>query len=260
MAEIISLDLIDLAVAGGMMVIAVGLSAWQKLGLEWNLARATGQAIVQLLFLGYFLEFFFSLQQPWTLLGVLGFLAVMLTITAIVTRNRITLKSPWVLPLVWGAIFISTALVVLYTNFLIIQPEKWYEPRYLIPLAGIVLGNAMNGAAIAGERLVSTINSSQLEIETHLSLGATPAHAIAKYRKEAIRLAVLPILNQMMIIGLGSLPAITSGQLLGGVSPLNAVAYEIVIIIMLAFANLLTTVLVTEGLWRQFFNEAAQLQ
>jgi len=61
----------------------------------------------------------------------------------------------------------------LYTGcLLVIQPASWYEPQYLIPLAGIVLGNAMNGAAIAGER---THQRQQTEIETHLSLGATPA-------------------------------------------------------------------------------------
>ncbi|MEB3180011.1 MAG: iron export ABC transporter permease subunit FetB [Nostocaceae cyanobacterium] len=257
--EIIQLDLIDLAIAVGLIIIAIGLSAWQQLGLEWNLTRATGQAILQLLFLGYFLELIFSLNESGKLLGVLGFFIAMLTITSIVTRNRISQKIPWVLPVVWGSIFISTAITVLYTNFLIIQPEKWYEPRYLIPLAGIVLGSAMNSAAIAGERLVNSINDRQLEIETHLSLGATPAQAIAKYRKEAIRFAVLPILNQMMIVGLGTLPVLTSGQILGGVTPLNAVAYEIVIIIMLAFANLLTTLLITHGLWRQFFNYSDQL-
>ena len=66
---------------------------------------------------------------------------------------------------------------------MVIKPESWYEPQYLIPLVGIVLGNAMNGAAIAGERLVSTINSNPIEIETYLSLGATPQQAVSKYRK-----------------------------------------------------------------------------
>jgi len=80
---------------------------------------------------------------------------------------------------------VSTALTLCYTNLLVIQPPSWYEPQYLIPLAGIVLGNAMNGAAIAGERLVSTFNASKLEIETHLSLGATPEQAVAQYRKDA---------------------------------------------------------------------------
>ncbi|BAY91608.1 MULTISPECIES: ABC transporter permease [unclassified Tolypothrix] len=256
MPDLIKLDLADLAIAIGLMAIAVGLSAWEKLGLELSLVFATGRTILQLLVLGYVLDFIFAVNNVW---GVLAILVIMLTITAIVARNRISQKLPLVLPWVWGSIFVSTALTVLYSIFLIIQPERWYEPRYIIPLAGVVLGNAMNAAAIAGERLVNTINSSHLEIETHLSLGATPQQAITQYRKEAIRAGLMPTLNQMMLIGMVALPGITTGQLLGGVQPPDAVSYEILLLFMVAFANLLTTLLVTRGLCRQFFNSTAQL-
>ncbi len=256
MENLIRLDLGDLALAVGLMAIAIGLSAWQRLGLEWSLAIATGRTILQLLIVGYILEIVFGLDNPW---AVLAILAVMLTIAAIVARNRIGKKYPLVLPLVWGSILVSTALTLGYTNLLIVQPAKWYEPQYLIPLAGIVLGNAINGAAIAGERFVSTINTSQIEIETSLSLGATPQQAVAQYRKDAIRAGLIPNLNQMMVVGIVTLPGIITGQLLSGVNPLDAASYQILIMFMLAFANLLTAMLVTQGLCRQFFNPAAQL-
>lgn len=254
--ELIRLDLVDLALAIGLMAIAIGLSVWQQLGLEWSLAIATGRTIVQLLVVGVILEAVFGLDNPWAVLAVL---AIMLTIAAIVARNRIGKKYRLVLPLVWGSIFVSTALTLVYTNLLIIQPAKWYAPQYLIPLAGIILGNAINGAAIAGERFVSTINSSQLEIETHLSLGATPQQAVAQYRKDAIRAGLIPNLNQMMVVGIVTLPGIITGQLLSGVNPLDAASYQILVMFMLAFANLLTALLVTQGLSRQFFTAAAQL-
>jgi putative ABC transport system permease protein len=256
MQDLIKLDLVDLAIAIGLMAIAIGLSAWEKLGLELNLAIATGRTILQLLVLGYVLDFIFAVDNAW---AVLAILAAMLTITAIVARNRISQKIPYVLPMVWGAILVSTALTLVYTSLLILQPNRWFEPRYVIPLAGMVLGNAMNAAAIAGERLVSTINTMPVEIETHLSLGATPDQAVSQYRREAIRAALLPTLNQMMLVGMVAIPGITTGQLLAGIKPLDAVSYEILIIFMVAFANLLTTVLVTKGLCRQFFNSAAQL-
>ncbi|WP_414551587.1 ABC transporter permease [Anabaena sp. CCY 0017] len=256
MQDLIKLDFVDLAIAVGLMAIAIGLSAWEKLGLELNLAIATGRTILQLLVLGYVLDFIFALNNVW---GVLAILAVILTVVAILAKNRISPKIPQVLPLVWGAILISTAVTVIYTNFLIIQPERWYEPRYVIPLTGIVLGNAMNAAAIAGERLVSTMNAQSVEIETHLSLGATPQQAVSQYRKEAIRAAFLPTLNQMMLVGMVAIPGITTGQLIAGIRPIDAISYEIVIIFMVAASNLLTTILITRGLYRQFFNSAAQL-
>lgn len=256
MQGLIELDLWDLALALGMMALSIGLSAWERLGLEWTLALATGRTLLQLLVVGYILAFVFALNNPW---AVLAILLVMLTIAAIVARNRIGKKIPRVLPLVWGSIFISTVLTLGYTTILVIQPASWYEPQYLIPLAGIVLGNSMNGAAIAGERLASIINASSLEIETHLSLGATPKQAVTQYRKDAIKAGLIPTINSMMVVGIVTLPGIITGQLLSGIDPLAAASYQILIMFMLAFTNLVTTILVTQGLYRQFFNSAAQL-
>lgn len=256
MQGLIELDLWDLALALGMMAVAIGLSAWERLGLEWTLALATCRTLLQLLVVGYILAFVFALNNPW---AVLAILLVMLTIAAIVARNRIGKKIPQVLPLVWGSIFISTVLTLSYTTILVIQPPNWYEPQYLIPLAGIVLGNSMNGAAIAGERLASIINSSQLEIETHLSLGATPQQAVSQYRKDAIKAGLIPTINSMMVVGIVTLPGIITGQLLSGIDPLAAASYQILIMFMLAFTNIVTAILVTQGLYRQFFNSAMQL-
>jgi len=254
---LIKLDLLDLGLALGMMGLAIGLSAWQQLGMEWTLAIATGRTLLQLLVVGYILAFIFALDNPW---AVLAILLVMVSIAAIVARNRISKKIPRVLPLVWGSIFISTALTLGYTTLLIIQPNSWYEPQYLIPIGGIILGNSMNGAAISGERLVSTINASHLEIETHLSLGATPQQAVNKYRTEAIKAGLIPTINAMMVVGIVTLPGIITGQLLSGIEPLDAASYQILVMFMLTFANLITALLVTQGLCRQFFNSAAQLK
>ncbi|XHX80697.1 MAG: ABC transporter permease [Stenomitos frigidus ULC029] len=240
----------------GMMAIAIALSAWQRLGLEWNLAVATGRTVMQLLVVGYVLAAVFAIRNPWAVLVVLG---VMLAIATIVARNRISKKVPHLLPLVGGSILVSTVLTLAYTSLLVIRPQVWYEPQYVIPLAGIVLGNAMNGAAIVGERLVSTLNNSQLEIETHLSLGATPQQAIAQYRKDAIKAGLIPTVNTMMVVGIVTLPGIMTGQILAGADPLVAASYQMLVMFMVAFATLITTLLVSWGICRQFFNQAAQL-
>lgn len=256
MHDLIQLQPTDLLLSLGLMAIALGLSVWQELGLTWNLALATGRTVLQLLVVGYLLAFVFAWENPW---GILAILAGMITIAAIEARHRIGKKIPAVLPLVWGSIFLSTALTLLYVQGLVVQPPVWYSPQYLIPLGGIVLGNAMNGAALAGERLVRTLQTSRNEIETHLCLGATPAQAIANFRKEAIRIGMIPTINAMMVVGLVQLPGIITGQILSGVNPLDAASYQILIMFMLALATLITTVLVTEGIYRQFFNPAAQL-
>ncbi|MEO1123910.1 MAG: iron export ABC transporter permease subunit FetB [Cyanobacteria bacterium J06639_16] len=240
----------------GLIAIALGLSSWQRLGLTWNLALATGRTLLQLGAVGYVLAVVFDWGNPWITLAVL---LLLLTMAAIVTRNRISQKIPRLLPVVWGSLAVSLLLTLTYTIGVVIQPEALFDPRYWIPLAGGVLGHAMGSAGIAGEQLVSTLNQHRLDIETHLSLGATPQQAIAVYTRQAIRAAVLPTLNTMAIVGIVSLPGFLSGQLLGGVEPLNAAAYQTLLMLMLAFSSLVASLLVTAGIRQRCFNRAAQL-
>jgi putative ABC transport system permease protein len=190
---------------------------------------------------------------------VLAVLAIMLSIAAIVAKNRISQKQKGLLPLVWVSLLISTLLTLGYAILVIIRPVQWFAPQYLIPLAGMVLGNSMNSASLAGERLSSLIQQNRREIETHLCLGATAKQAIAGYQKTAIHASLIPTLNQMMVVGIVSLPGMFTGQVLAGIDPLNAASYQILILFMIAFANLVTAILVTEGLYRHFFNEQMQL-
>jgi putative ABC transport system permease protein len=256
MNELIQLSPFQLLLALGMILMAIALSVWQRLGLEWNLAIATGRTILQLLAVGYVLAIVFTLRNPW---AVLAILLVMLTIATVVARNRISKKIPHLIPIVGGALFFSTTVTLAYVNLVVLQPEVWYEPQYVIPIAGMLLGNAMNAGAIAGERFVSTLNQSRLAIETHLCLGATPREAIANYRQEAIKAGLIPIINAMTVVGIVTLPGIITGQLLSGIDPLNAAAYQMLIMFMLAFVDLLSVLLVLEGVFRQCFTPAAQL-
>ena len=256
MDNLIELDFIDLVLALGIIGLAIALSLWQNLDLEGQLLFGAGRSLLQLLVVGYVLEIIFALNTSWSVLLILG---IMTTIAAIVTRNRIGKKIPRLLPIVWLSLLASSALSVSYTVLLIIQPATWYEPQYLIPLAGMLLGNAMNGASLAGDRLVNAIKQNRLEVETHLCLGATPHQAITTYRQEAIRTGLIPTLNQMMVVGLVSLPGMFTGQVLAGSNPLNAASYQILILFAIVLTNLTSTVLVTEGLYRRFFNQDAQL-
>ncbi len=254
--NLIKLNLADAVFALGLIAIAIGLSAVAKLGLELNLALATGRTILQLVVLGYVLDFIFGIDSAWTALGIL---TIMLTITAIVARNRIGQKIPQLFGLVWGAIFLSTSVTLLYAEFLIIHPDKWDEARYLVPLGSILVGTSLNAAVITGERLIVMVKQCIGEIETHLSLGATPQQAISIYQRDSIRSGLIPLLNQMMLVGLVTIPSFTSGQLLAGVNPLDAISYEILVMLMVVVANLITTILVTKGLCRYLFNSAGQL-
>lgn len=252
----IDLDTLDLALCLGLVGISVSIALWQKLDLAGQFAFSAGRALLQLLVIGYVLDIIFALDNP---IAVCLIILVMISIAAVVARNRIEPQERDLLVMVWLVIFASLGLTVAYLIVAIIQPVPWYTPQYLIPLAGMLLGNAMNSAALSGARLASDIKQNYREIETHLSLGATPKEAIFSYQKEAIKTGLIPILNNMTVVGLVSLPGMFTGQILAGANPLSAASYQILILFAIAFTNLLVALLVTEGVYRRFFNNEAQL-
>ena len=235
---------------------AIALSLWHKLGLAKQLAYSAVRSLMQLVAIGYILDLVFAIDN-W--LAVLGILGIMITIASIVTRNRIAAKLQGLLPTVVLSLLASSAFTLGYVILLIVQPTKWYEPQYLIPLAGMLFGNAMNGASLAGDRLLNAINQNRLEIETHLCLGATPKQAITAYQTEAIRTGLIPTLNNMMVVGLVSLPGMFTGQVLSGSNPRDAASYQILILFAIVLTNLMAAVLVTEGIYKRFFNQDDQL-
>jgi putative ABC transport system permease protein len=252
-----TLNYFDLVWSFGIIVFAAVLSRWQQLRLEGQLFYAAGRSLLQLLVVGTVIEVIFEVNNP---IAVLAIALAMLTIAAIVARNRIGKQFKQLLPLVWGSLFISSALTLFYIFVVIVRPDPWYSPQYLIPFVGMILGNAMNGAALAGERLASQISQNRLEVETHLCLGATPQQAIASYRQDAIRVSLIPTLNQMLVVGIVSLPGMFTGQVLAGARPLEAASYQILILFAIALTNLLVAILVAQGVYRQFFNRNGQLE
>ena len=256
MKNFIELDTIDLALSLGMIGLTIALSLWQKLGLEKQLAYGAIRSLLQLIVIGYVLDLVFAIDN-W--LAVVAILGIMITIASIVARNRIDKKLQGLLPVVFLSLLASSAFTLGYVILLIVQPSKWYEPQYVIPLAGMLFGNAMNGASLAGDRLVNAIKQNRLEIETHLCLGATPKQAIVSYQREAIRTGLIPTLNNMVVMGLVSLPGMFTGQVLAGSNPRDAASYQILILFAIVLTNLLVTVLVTEGLSKYFFNHDSQL-
>lgn len=252
----IQLGIAQICLASGLILGAIALSRWQHLGLEWTFLLATARTVFQLSAVGYVLAIVFAQPNPWTVLMVL---AVMLSVAAVVARNRIDKHLKALLPSTAAVLLASTALTMVYTLSLVIRPDIWYDPQYVIPLTGIVLGNAMTAASISGERFLSSLRRNQVEIETHLSLGATPAQAIAAYRQEAIKIGLTPTVNAMMIVGIVKLPGVITGQLLSAQNPLDAVLYQMLIMVMLAFSDLFASALITADLKRRCFNAAAQL-
>ena len=247
---------LDLGLAAALVLVAVALSAWQRLGLARGFAVGAVRAVVQLALVGYVLVYLFAVQRWWL---VLLALLVMLAAATKAGTDRVGAPRRVIVPIVGVAMLVGSGLTLAYVDAVVLRLESWYDPRYLVPLFGMIVGNAMNGAALAAERLGSEIQARRGEIEALLALGASPARAAAEPARRALLAALIPSVNSLVVVGIVTLPGMMTGQILAGVSPLLAVRYQIVVVFMLAGAVAVTAAIVVLWYRRTFFTAAEQL-
>jgi UDP-glucose/iron transport system permease protein len=251
----------DLALVGVLIVVAIAISRWQRLGLEGGFFIGAIRALVQLVVVGYVLVYLFAAEKWW--LVVLALMVMLVAATSTATRRRRGQSSKnerrRLFEISGTAMLISSGLTLAYVTQLVMRVQPWYEPRYLIPLFGMIIGNAMNGAALAAERLSSEMESRRGEVEAYLALGATPARAAAEPVRRALIAALIPSVNGLMVVGLVQLPGMMTGQILAGQSPLLAVRYQVVVAYMLAGATAMAAAIVVLRYRRTFFTSSSQL-
>ncbi len=247
-----------LALAAMLLLVAAGLSRWQRVGLESRYLIGGLRAFLQLFAVGYVLVYVFGAARWWLVLLALAIMLAVATVAA--TRGRgVGSRSRRLWRINGSGMLVSSGLTLAYVSGVVLHVSPWYEPRYLIPMFGMIIGNAMNGAALSAERLETEMLRERATIEAYLALGATPGRAAAEPVRRALTAASIPAINGLMVVGLVQLPGMMTGQILAGASPLLAVRYQIVVAVMLTFATTLTSVLVVLGYRRPFFTAACQL-
>lgn len=256
MRPVIDVSWGDLALAAALVLVAIAISAWQRLGLARGFAVGAVRAVVQLVLVGYVLVYLFAVRR-WYL--VLLALVVMLLAATKTATDRQRSGKRTLFGISGVAMLVGAGLTLAYVDAVVIQVHPWYDPQYLIPLFGMIIGNAMNGAALAAERLASEMEVRRAEIVAWLALGASPARASREAVRRALVAALIPAVNGLMVVGLVALPGMMTGQILAGSSPLLAVRYQIVVAFMLAGAVAMTSVIVVLWYRGTFFTAAEQL-
>ncbi len=252
----IQISYLDLAFATSLVVVTLLISFKEKLGMEKDLLIGAFRSFVQLMFVGYILQYIFDTNHWYlvlavllTMIGVAGFNAL--------KRQKIRWKKLfWILTI--GIALGSIIILTIVIGF-ILRVKPWYLPQYIIPLAGMIIGNSMVGAALAANRLTSDIRDHRREIEVALSLGASSRQAVAPYLREALKTAMMPTISTMMTVGIVQLPGMMTGQIIAGTNPNAAVRYQIVVTYMIAAATAITVITVTLWLYRCFFTPNHQL-
>lgn len=255
--EIVILEFMDLALAYGLILLSVGLLRLERIGQEKQMLWASVRMVAQLIGVGYLLHLVFAIRSP---LPVLLMLLAMAAFSLQVMGARVKHRMPKFYRVVGTSIFIGCGGVTFFFCSLVVGYAPWYDPRYLIPLAGMIIGNSMNGASLAAERLSAEIRERREEIETAISLGANPRQASETAVRTAFRAALIPTMNTMAATGIVSLPGMMTGQILSGTEPIVAVRYQIAIMCAITGAVAVTSFLILLQGYRHYFTEAHQLK
>lgn len=218
MDSIQSIPLENLALAFiPVFVVVFILYRWNSDGREALIGIS--RMLVQLLIVGYFLAYLFDARNAWIVLTVL---AAMLFVSSWISLRTVKLrrKSLYLIALI--SIFVGGGLILLLITQGVLGLDPWYEPRYLIPLGGMIFSSSMNSISLAAER-----------IDAEIKRGVD----YDKARSIALRAALIPIVNALFGVGIVSLPGMMTGQILSGVSPLIAVRYQVMVMCMLFSAS-----------------------
>lgn len=242
---------VELALSAGFIVVTGILSLAMGLGLTKTLWIATARTYVQLLALGFVLRWVFASNTPLVVVAILGLM--------IAFASQIVLKrapdAPRGLYLSTLASLALTGIIVTFAvTALVIQVQPWWRPQYVVPIMGMVLGNSMTGISLALERVFADLDSRAEEILALTALGASPWEAARRSVRAALRAGIIPGVNQMTAVGIVFIPGMMSGQILAGVDPLVAAPYQIVVMLMVATADVLGSIMAVMFAYRRRFD------
>ncbi len=257
--SIVDVSWLNLLMALGLILIAIGISRWQRLGLVKDFVIGAFRTLIQLVLVGYVLVYIFAVNRWYLTLAAL-ILMLIVAVNAAIGRQKKTGDRKTLSWITGTAMLLGSSFTLFYITALVVRVNSWFDPRYLIPLFGMIVGSAMNGATIAIERLAGEMEARQSEIEAYLALGASYQQASEQPVRLALRASLIPTVNGLMVVGIVTLPGMMTGQIIAGASPLTAVRYQIVVVFMQAAAVAMTTVIVALWYRRSFFTTALQLR
>ncbi len=240
-------DAVGLALSLTLVAVAVAVSAWRGLRLERSILWSVLRALVQLLLVGVALTVVIDPASPvaWSWLWV----GLMLLYAADVVRRRAP-EVPRLWSLALAAFAVTTALSLGLVFGLGILPQ---EGRTVVPLAGLMIGNAMSATVLVARRSVEEVRDKRLEVEARVALGHGRREAARPYLASALRSALVPQIETTKAVGLVFLPGAMTGLILAGVDPLDAVMVQAVVMFLVLGAAASNATVISLGLVTRLF-------
>jgi putative ABC transport system permease protein len=243
----------DVAATLALVAVAGAVALWERTDLEGDIAVAVARSFVQLTAIGYVIKAIFASES---ILWVALLLAVMVVFGAFTARGRAARVPHAFWPLLFALTVAATATLAVVLAIGVFPAEA----RYLVPVGGMVIGNAMTAAAVALNRLGDEMHDAAGQIEATLALGATATEAMRPIARRALRSGMIPLIDSTKTTGLIFFPGTMVGMLLAGASPIDAVRLQLVLLYVLLGAVALATLLAVLLSRRAFFTGEHQLR
>mmetsp|Transcript_13499 Transcript_13499/g.25341 ORF Transcript_13499/g.25341 Transcript_13499/m.25341 type:complete len:577 (-) Transcript_13499:105-1835(-) len=213
------------------LFIVVMATTQMQLDLSSSILSGVLRTLIQLSILGVILHPIFTSNNSGL---VLGYCFVMVVIAAHVSCSRTKYTFQGQFLGVFGSLIVNVVAIGIFSFYLIIRPQPVWDPQYVIPIIGMILGNCVNGISLTMDHLSTSLVEQQREIELYLSFGATYREAVSRLLRESVQSGTTPLLNSMAVIGIVAIPGMMTGQILGGSSVGDAARYQILIMYLIA--------------------------
>ncbi len=245
-------DFIDVLVALVLVGVAIVISRVWRIPVQKEMTLGSVRVFIQLVAVGYALEYIFAIESIWLILLAL---CVMITMGAHTVAGRVKKLN---------GIFIISLIAISVASFstiglMLVLRIIDLQARFVIPLAGMIISNSMNAATLTINRIDTDIRSNRLAIETSLALGKSWKIATRKFQQEAVIAGMTPILNFMKTAGIVALPGAMTGMILAGANPLSAVLLQIIVGYMLLASVSISSILGLYLAIKKFFTKCDQL-
>jgi putative ABC transport system permease protein len=249
----VEISLGEVAACLALVAIAVAASLWRRAELESDLGVAVLRSFLQLTAVGYVIQAIFDSDS---LALTVALLAGMVGFGAFTARGRAR-----AVPGALGPIALALAVAAAGTLGLVLALGVFdAEPRYLIPVGGMVIGNSMTASAVALNRLADEVEAGAPQIEAMLALGATASQAARGLVTRALRSGMIPLIDSTKTTGVVFFPGTMVGMLVAGADPVDAVRLQLILLwTLLGSVALAALISVTLG-YRRFFTAAHQLR
>ena len=242
----------SLLLASSLVLVSLAFSYFQKLKLEKETLISVIRAVIQLIVVGYVLEFIFGLDNPAFTTLLLVFMAINAAYNA--AKRGAEIRHAAVISFVSILLGAGVTLSVLVASGAI-----KYSPMQIIPVGGMIISNAMVALGLCYREIISGFKSRREEVETKLSLGADILPSSIDIIRDSIRTGMVPTIDSAKTLGIVSIPGMMTGLIIAGTSPVEAVKYQIMVTFMLLSTTSISSFTACYFSYRSFFNSRKQL-